>query len=136
VIATLAACLAAGIGAASGSSTTAHKTTAVAASEAEFDGSYQWYSRGDNNGGFQIGGKLVDLNKSNGYGVKFEVHVNGYTDNTYAAATDQDLTIPADVHYDPAATVTRYGYFQACQVNTYLPDHCSGFKQVSNPYAS
>ena len=136
VTATAAACLATGVGAAWGSSTPEQTASATLPLKAKFEGSYQWYSSGDNNGGFQIGGQLTDLNKSNNQGVKFEVHVNGYANDVYVATTDQDLTIPQDVHYDPAATVTRDGYYQVCQVNTYLPDNCSGFAPVHNPYAS
>jgi hypothetical protein len=133
-LAVAASGIAAGAGAAFASNTGWKPVTAQSVSgEAAFAGSYVWYSRQDNNGGFRIKGTLSDLNKKNSRGVKFQVQVEAYSPSVFNAPTDKDKAIPDLVHFAPDETITHVGSIQTCQVN-YLADDCSSWRRYTNPY--
>jgi hypothetical protein len=99
---------------------------------ASFSGSYLWYSKNDNHGGFRVKGTLSDK-KKNSRPNMFLVRVEGYSARTHTAPKDKNLTIPDLVYYDYASLVTHNGYVQTCE-DSLIGNNCSSWKKYTNPY--
>ena len=71
-------------------------------------GSFKWHSSGDNHGGFEIKGTLLDHSR-NSRGNKFQVKVEGYSPRVYNAGTDaeSDHPRPGPLHERPAVRRQR-----------------------------
>ncbi len=104
-----------------------------ASGSAEYVGSFKWHSSGDNHGGFEIKGTLLDHSR-NSRGNKFQVKVEGYSPRVYNAGTDANLTIPDQVHYTSDQLYVVNAYIQTCQRNV-LADDCSSWRHYVNPYS-
>lgn len=125
--------LGAGVATARASSTGWHGASQIEQGKAKFEGRFKWYSRGDNHGGFEIKGALLDLNKTNTRGVKFQVTIEGYAPYVYKAKTDHDRSIPDEIYSTGDQTIVRDASYQTCQRNIITPDDCTDWKHQKNP---
>lgn len=89
---------------------------------------YRFNAAGQNHGGFEWLGDLVDADPDDGHNVYVQVRVDGYGWNRFNGEQKKEVHLHKTV-YDGAAQYTGRAYIRACRDRGSLrPDNCSPTK--------
>lgn len=91
----------------------------------KFNGTWEWYSAGEGNGGWHFWGTLSDTNCGDGNNVYSKVKVMGYTPNSFYGNACGDKYQNWEVS-DYQATTTTHAQYWACRDRSApYTDNCS-----------